>query len=565
MKEGETGDCMFLLLSGRLFASVNSPGGEEVIVGEISSGESVGEMSLITGEARSATVQAARDSELVRISKEGFERVVRKHPDAVLEISRVIVKRLRKAITDSGAVTRLRAIALLPAGPDAPVTDFARKLCKELKKWGSSLHLDSQSLQQLPGEDALDRALDGKGHSESQLLRWLSNQEKVHRFIIYEGDPKPTDWTRRCIRQADRILLLARGDAPSDLNEVEKLATLRGEKSEIIKMELVILPARTSADSHRAEAWLAARRVVRHHQMDADWRQDVGRIGRFLAGRAIGLVLGGGGARGFAHIGVLKALTEARVPIDMIGGVSMGAIIAAQHALGWDPQTMLERNREELANKNLSREFTLPLVSLTSGKSFDGALNSFFGDAQIEDLKLNFFCLSCNLSTGRAVVHRKGPLSKAVRASNSAPIVLTPTLDRGSLLVDGGLLNNQPGDVMKELCGGPTMVVNVSPIRGLTVDASLPEMPSPWTILWSRLNPFREAIQVPSMPAMMMRTIMVSSQRKSREVEKAADFYLRPPIQQFRVDDYAKIDEIARAGYEYTCRMIEGWKKEKRL
>ena len=223
--------------------------------------------------------------------------------------------------------------------------------------------------------------------------------------------------------------------------------------------------------------------------------EDLGRLARILAGCAIGVTLGGGGARGFAHIGVIRALEEARIPIDMICGVSMGAIIAGQYAMGWDWPTMIRSNKRLLADRRLNTDLALPLFSLSSGRRFRSALKTFFGEIEIEDLWLSYFCTSCNLSSSELVVHRRGRLWWSVNASNAIPGLLPPVLDGGQLLIDGGVLNNQPGDLLKEVCGGPVIVSMVSPRKDLAMDESFTEMPSAWRFLRSRLNPFEKTDQ----------------------------------------------------------------------
>jgi NTE family protein/lysophospholipid hydrolase len=262
---------------------------------------------------------------------------------------------------------------------------------------------------------------------------------------------------------------------------------------------------------------------------------------------------------------VIRALEEARIPIDMICGVSMGAIIAGQYAMGWDWPTMIRSNKRLLADKRLNTDLALPLFSLSSGRRFRSALQTFFGEIEIEDLWLSYFCTSCNLSSGQLVVHRRGRLWWSVSASNAIPGLLPPVLLGGQLLIDGGVLNNQPGDLLKEVCGGPVIVSMVSPRKDLTMDESFTEMPSAWRVLRSRLNPFEKTIRVPGIPATMMRTMCVASERKSREVEQEADFFLHPPVDRFRADDRSKIEEIAEVGYEYTRQEIRTWKENDRL
>src|SRR6201999_1594263 len=131
---------------------------------------------------------------------------------------------------------------------------------------------------------------------------------------------------------------------------------------------------------------------------------------RFIAGRAVGLVLAGGGARGFAHIGIIKALQEAGVPFDQMGGTSMGAIIAAGLAREWGLEEMRERMSVVFVNDNPLSYFTLPLIALVRGKKVSARLSENFDEVCIEELPLPFFCVSSDLTTGRIHIHRDGKL-----------------------------------------------------------------------------------------------------------------------------------------------------------
>ena len=155
---------------------------------------------------------------------------------------------------------------------------------------------------------------------------------------------------------------------------------------------------------------------------------DTARVARFLANRAVGLVLGAGGARGFAHIGVLRALQEAGIPIDLVGGTSMGSAMSAQHAMGWSVER-IESTADEVWNKiRPHTEYTLPLLSLVRGTSAQKCGEMMYGTATcIEDLWLPFFCVSADLTDASMYVHRSGSLLDAVTASSSLPAVIVPT------------------------------------------------------------------------------------------------------------------------------------------
>jgi NTE family protein/lysophospholipid hydrolase len=558
IRQGDTADCMYSVISGRLRVYTTDDDGKMTIVGEIAGGESVGEMAMITGGQRSANVQAIRDTELIRLTREGFENLVTRHPRVMLKMAGEIVSRMQHLLSGPEKVTPVKTITLVPLDENVPLVPFANRLAHELEIQGPVLFLDRERFERAHGEGACEWESDTSVESRA-LASWLSHQETTHRMVLYVADPILSAWTRRCLRGADRIVLVGRSGASPDPGEIEQFLWGSGRDHSPVELNLVLLHSAAERIPNATRDWLEKRQAIQHFHVNMERDEDYARLGRFLAREAVGLVLGGGGARGFAHIGVIRALEEAGVPIDAVCGVSMGAILAAQYAMGHDTEDMLRMNKAGIIANNLPRDFTLPLIAMTSGKKFRKVLQQYYGETRIEDLWLNYFCVSCNLSTAATVVHRKGALTRAVAASNAAPGVLPPVPEDGNLLVDGGIVNNQPGDIMKRLCGGPVIVVNASPVTALTVDERYRELPSAWRVLGSRISPFRNPINMPTITTMLMQTLMVGSHRKAQEVERHADYYLRPPLSKFHLTDYARIDEIAEAGYRYTMEQIAAW------
>ncbi len=548
LRQGDPADCMYAIVTGRLELTALAEDGGERYLGELGSGETVGETGLVDDQPRMSNVRAIRDSRLVRISPRGFEKLVRSNPGALNKIATILAERMRAMVYHEHPVRVLRTIAVLGAGGFAPDPEFTQGLCEALSAFGPILHLDDQRFERMFG-----RPFDSSG----EMVGWLTEVEKDYRFVVLEAT--------NSVRHADRVLLVGRAGTSPALNPAEELLFRESAARSAAPVELVLIHEGSGRSFPETAKWLARRPVVRHHHVRRGVRDDLRRVTRILAGCAIGVTLGGGGARGFAHIGVIRALEEARIPIDMICGVSMGAIIAAQYAMGWDWPTMIRSNKRLLADRRLNMDIALPLFSLSSGRRFRSALKTFFGDIEIEDLGLSFFCTSCNLSSSQLVVHRRGPLWWSVNASNAIPGLLPPVVHHGQLLIDGGVLNNQPGDLLKEVCGGPIIVSRVSPRKDLAMEESCTEMPSAWRVLRSRLNPFEKTIRVPGIAATMMRTMWVASERKSREVEEDADFCLRPPVERFRLDERSRIEEIAEVGYQYTRQEIRTWKDNNRL
>lgn len=271
----------------------------------------------------------------------------------------------------------------------------------------------------------------------------------------------------------------------------------------------------------------------------------------------VALALGGGAAKGFAHIGVIKALREAKVPIDMVGGTSMGAIMAGQCAMGLSIDEMIELNARIAETKPFT-EYTVPMVALLASKRIEQSARMSFGETMIEDTWINCFAVSSNLSTAEMMVHDSGPLWYATRASGALPGIIVPVVMGDHLLVDGGIINNLPGDVMRQRCGGRVIAVNVSPEEDLTVSDD--GIPDAWRLFWNRMAPYKPRINSPSITDILMRTIVLGSAHRTRQVMKDADLYLRSPIDKFGMLEFESLEQIVEAGYRHAQEQLATFK-----
>ena len=555
---GDKGEELYFVLGGRLRA-VASNGRA---LSEMTRGESIGEIALLTGEARTATVLAVRDSDLVRISRQAFDEIVGKYPAVMQTIARIVVQRLRAKEGLGFAAASGKCIAVLAAGTGNSARAFTERLVRALGTVGPTLHLSAGRLDTLLNRPGIGAAEEDEA-AGIRLTAWLDEQESHHRFLVYETDDSPSLWTRRCLRQADEILLVANAGSDMTPGGVEK--ALLGTRDSVSKarQSLVLLHADGSRLPTGTSRWFADRNVQRNFHVRLDREDDFGRVARCLGDAAIGLVLGGGGARGLAHIGVVRALREAGIPIDMIGGTSMGAVMASLVAMDQDWRQMLETNRDAWLRGKPHKEYSLPFISLIRSRRLDSMAKKIWGGYDIEDLWLNFFCVSCNLSTAATMIDERGSLWKAIRASASLPGVFVPVLRDGHILVDGGLVNNLPGDVMRARACRTLIVVDVGSEHEFVFN--LPEFPSPWQLLRSRLLPFAARIDVPHIVDVLIRTTDVSSSQKTREVKKNADVCLRPPIDGYGVLQFESLDEIAEVGYRYAKTTIEELRAAKSL
>jgi predicted acylesterase/phospholipase RssA/CRP-like cAMP-binding protein len=558
-RKGDAGDDMYIVVNGRLRAVTEDESGNERVLNELERSESIGEMALITGEARTASVYAIRDSELVKFSKPVFEQIVTKYPGVMKSISLILIDRLRKSEGILSKIGTAINVTLVPTHADVPLSDFAGRLAAALSHFGPTLHLSSLRLSNLLGLRMIDK------YSQDDLLSnrlavWLDEQETNYRFIVYEADGSSSAWTAQCLRQADQILIIAKAQSTPALGGIETELLHPNKRKTSARQTLVLIHPDGSQLPSGTVHWLAERHVGAHLHLRWNTNDDFGRLARMLSGCAVGLVLGGGGARGFAHIGVIRALKEAGVPIDLVGGTSMGSIISAEQALGWDHETMLSVNRENFIKEKPLRDYTLPLLSLIRGRKFDALAKKVFGEFYIEDLWIDYFSVSSNLTTSEMTILRKGPLWKAVRASSSLPGVFPPFLHGTNLLVDGAILNNLPGDVMRNLATGPIIVSDVSPHKDLSFDRQ--EFPSPWKVLRRKLSPFKKSIKTPNIMDILMRTAEISSDYRATVAERTADLYLRLPVEQYMLLEFKALEKAAESGYQYTKKKIKNIQNE---
>jgi NTE family protein len=527
---GDPPDALYMVLSGSLGAFSADPTRRRFLA-RIAAGDMVGEMGLISGRPRSADVVALRDTELARISAQTFNEVLRGQPEAMLRIARLTVDRLAQSQSPAAAARSRGActFTVLPQSVEVDFGGFASRLVKALAELGRA---------------ELVWSVRAKTHTS----QWFNKIEAANDYVVYVADPTPDRWTKLCVRQADALLLLARAESPAG-----SWAALRWPHDHSMapqRSELILLHD-SKLETGAAARWLTDLPEIPHHHVQDP--EDYARLARVLTGRGVGLVFSGGGARGFAHIGIVKALREARIPIDLVGGTSMGAILGAGVALRWSIDELTERFRRAFVDSRPLRDYTLPFVSLVSGRKVSTRLYEAFGDLTIEDLPLDFFCISSNLTTGHTMVHRRGTLWRWLRASVAVPGVLPPVLDRGEVLVDGAAMNNLPVDVMRELGRGPVIGSDVGADRAFAATSEEIDVPQPWQLLrWAKARR-----RCPSIFQILWRAGMVNSTASTIAHRAQSDLILQPSLAEVDMLDWDAFDRAIQAGYEYAVRKLQ--------
>ncbi|MBZ5596440.1 MAG: cyclic nucleotide-binding domain-containing protein [Acidobacteriia bacterium] len=557
-RQGDPGDFLCLVIRGRVRVRVGESGPNDGTVAELGSGEVVGEMAVVTGESRTATVQAMRDTQLAKLSRAGFERFMTKHPrSAVLTVSRTLAERLRD--TTAGHARRLRSIstvAIVPAHTGAPLREFCEALKSALDKFGTTLHLSSARVDEHLGRVGISQAYERAGNN-IRVVEWLSNQEMANDYVLYEADQFLSPWTERCVRQADHILVV--GDSAADPAPGEIEGELLGSRNPRDRNREWLVLVQREGNPQGTRRWLDARTVERHFHVHLDRSDGFERVARFLTGRAVGLTLGGGFARGLAHVGVFHAFADLGISVDAIGGASMGAMIGALRAMGWDDAKIVREISAGCAKA--FDDLTFPFIAFKTGKKFSEVVRGFFGDMQIEDLWLPYFCISANLNRSELKIHTRGPLAKAILATTRAPGLFPPVVYEGELHIDGGVINNVPVDIMKAFSNeGITVGVDVSPPHELHPVRDYGDDVPGWQAFWKRLNPFsKHRIYTPSILLVMIRTLEYSGISYKSVRLQHADMYMYPELLRFKRTDFHLAPEIVKAGYDCARANVLEW------
>ncbi len=560
LEQGEPGDSLYVSVSGRLRAYVRQPDGSELMLREMSRGQVIGEMALLTGEPRSATVVAIRESVLVRLSKAGFDALIARHPGASAALARQLIRRLQKQQPRS-LLERPVTLGLVPVSAGVDIRDFAARLAAPLGRHGRVQLVDAAAVNAALAPTGL--SLDDEGPELNRRVALLLDEiEAQTEFVLLLADDGPTPWTRRCTRHCDELLLVADAAQPAAVHASEQALLVgrppRAEAAEI----LVLLHGPGATPPGAATRWLRRRAVSELLHVRRGHEPDFERLARLQSRTAVGLVLAGGGARGFAHLGVLKALQERGVVIDAVGGTSMGAVMALLVASD-EPRERVEGIARRAFALNPTGDLNpLPLISVIRGQRLRRvvaqALVQLLGrEAAIEELWKPFFCIASNYTQAREELLDHGPIAQAVLASIAIPGALPPVVRDGDLLCDGGTFNNFPVDQMQRRRGIGT-VIGVDLSQPATRPVRFGQMPSWWQLALDRLRPRRRRrYRLPSLAAYLMNVTILYSVSRRAQARAAADLVFNPPLFKVGMLEWSRFDDIARQGHHHAVQELE--------
>ena len=523
---GEDPDRLYFLVAGRL-GVVQRPEGQEMrFLGVIRPGEPAGEMAMIAGTPHTATVLALRDSELMSLPRKAFLGAIQKDPQVMAELAHLMILRARHTGPGSGSEPAVFGFTAL--SPKVKARDLVEALEMEIANLGYSVACAGAEVQNAPTE-------------------WFSNLEETHDIVLYAAEDGELAWKAIVGRQVDRLFGVGRGvdDPPA---KVELCASPPLIEQQLI--DLILMQRQDCALPKGSEAWLKAAPANRLLHLKEDSRRDLARLARTLVGQSLGLVLSGGGARAYAHIGVIKALHETDIPIDFIGGASMGAIIAAGVAMGWSDEELDWRIRKAFVESSPLGDATFPMVAMTRGGKVKERLEEHFGEVEIPNLWLPYFCVSSDLTAGEYHLHRRGGLARALQASVALPGILPPVIDGEHVLVDGAITKNFPTDIMRSMHLGPILGVDVAEARGLTAEDVKPPA-SIWK--WLASGEWRRG---PPIVSILMRTATVSTGHEQAAARDYVDVFIAPEIGPIEIRDWKAYEPAVEAGYRSTIEAL---------
>lgn len=525
LAEGDSADTLYLLRSGRLGVFRRESGEDRPprFIGVIRPGEPAGEMAMLAGTSHTADVVALRDCEVLALPRDAFFEAARTEPDLMVELSRLMIQRARERRSGAGEPSVFGFISARPR----PIRAFIERIAAALEADGFTCQVIDHS--------ALTSAAD-----------WFSRVEDAHDFVLYVAEMDEPAWAALCARQVDRVFVVGAGLLAPPNRPMPHAGVLDARR----RTDLILLRDPRMARPANTAVWLDAIQPGRWFQAVEGDQADAARMARVISGCAVGVVLSGGGARAYSHIGALQALHEAKVPIDFVGGSSMGAVIAAGPALGWTQDELEARIHKAFVESDPLSDLTFPMLAMTRAKKVDRLLQDAYGEIDLADLVRPFFAVSTNLTSGSIEIHRRGLMRQAIRASISIPGLLPPVVMDDQVLVDGAVLKNLPTEVMRQMHSGPIIGVDMSRTRGVD-PAMILHPPSIWRLIatgaWRR---------GPPIVSILMRSATLSTDADLESSRAATDILIQPTPDGVDIRDWKGFDAGVAAGYLATTEAL---------
>jgi NTE family protein len=540
--QGDKGDKLFLLVHGRMKAVVRE-GDELLTLGEIVQGEMIGEMAIISEEERMADVVAVRDCHLISLNKDDFKALYFKFPSLGWNLSRLILKRFARD-KQTRKPRRVKNVAFVPGSETATLDQVINDLIR-------STHDRSILVISNEGVSFDHVQIDLSSMSKTEIIALIDQAEKDHDLVIYRCEPGESHWNDFCHRQADEIFVITDGEGRMSSYIIDKV---KRRHLALAIMSLVLRPL-TSDSKFKIKEITGGQLFDYHFQIRPDQAGDIGRLSRHIFDQSVGLVLAGGGARAMSHLGVWKAIKEVGLPVDRIGGTSMGAFLGGLMAMDYGPETIFEIVKE-IAYSRPSRDLNpVPYASIIRGKNLDKVLKKYYKGQNIEDCVIPFYCVSTDLTKVGPAYHREGDMFTAIRASGSLPGIVPPVPIGGHWHVDGAIVDNFPIEEM--INWGVQTIIGVSFDHEDSHETSYTEIPSLQDQLLNGLFGSKEELSIPSIIEAIMISTTAYSLSRQIESEGQVDVLIKPEVSEFGLLEWKAFVKVVESGYVKAMKAFD--------
>jgi NTE family protein len=596
IRQGDISDAMYIVLAGRLRAIENSSEFAPRALGEIGRGEMIGEMGVIQSKPRSADVIALRDCQLLKIYAHNFQEILEKHPEATMPMMKKLLDRISSNNSKNQIESKLVNICILPLektvseGGKLNDQQFAAELKNQLhsayynKLFNKKMAevrvniFDHRDLSpSITSSIAPNSSTAGVSVDQMAIVRELDESERETDHQLLLAQSHDSIWTRTALRQADVVILLTSSANTPELKAIEELFFSTDYPLIQKQISLCIIHPTNTIFPKNTSKWLASRPYIAgtvekpkhssHFHVREGKCSDMARLARILSGNAVGLVLAGGGAKGLVQLGIIKALEEENIEWDYCCGTSMGSIVACAAAMDISSTKMIEIFQKSFSTNPTSDVNIIPITSIIKGKKLLVVIQKAISEAfrnppsyvpQIEDLWKPFFCVASNYSQSKPQTLRQGNLANGLLASAAIPGALPPVIWNNDLLVDGGVFNNYPVDLMYDQ--GAKYVIGVNMEQFDYKPIAFKYIPNSLNLLIDKIlrkKETRKFLGLPSISTMIFRSVVMSSINHQRKMDQLADISFSPKIRGVSMLDWRALNKLTKLGEEYARNVLK--------
>ncbi|HKK88487.1 MAG TPA: patatin-like phospholipase family protein [Saprospiraceae bacterium] len=541
MEQDDESSKLYFLLSGRL-RSVLREGSSVQVLGDVGVGEPVGELAFFSGSPRSASVLAVRKSKALALTRAGFQTIVSHRPSFATRVNQFIISRLKRNALEANKQAPPQNIVVVKLDPEADFTAWSDRMLDYFDEQSFNLSIYNQP--ENPHEN-----------SES-FFESLDNNNDLNFLVV---DQKNLEWSRKILIYADLVVVATAFEDSPELKPIEQELNIYQGGLLGKKVYLLMLHENDDEIPQGTAQWLKNRNVNLAIHLRKNHKDDIGRFCRILTHKANGLVLGGGGAKGFAHIGVVKAMQEKGIPIDFIGGASAGALGGLTMAIcDFDVSEIEHICQESVKKKVASKDLDIPLVSIMSGKKLTRFIREIFKKRDIEDLWVNSYCVSANLTKAELAVHERGKIWRKIRASISVPGVFPPVVIDNYLHVDGGVMDNLPIDPMYRYPVDKIYAVSLSGIQDVKTNYN--DTPTSMELLTAKFSKKRR-YKIPNISSIIVNSMTLNSMQRQEINKSKVSHYVELDLKGMSFLSNKNWKVIVDEGYKQTKYWLEGLKQ----